>query len=35
MNKKITINNNKAGWILLCLVIGGILGIIAWNMRLF
>lgn len=34
MDKKTTINNNKAGWLLLCLTIGGILGLLAWNMRL-
>ena len=34
MNKNATININKVEWLLLCLTIGGILGILAWNMRL-
>lgn len=34
MDKETTINVNKAGWILFCLAIGGILGILAWNVRL-
>ena len=34
MSKKISITINKADWILLCLTIGGILGIITWNMGL-
>lgn len=34
MDKNTSINVNEAGWILLCLSIGGILGILAWNMSL-
>lgn len=33
MRKRININVNKEEWILLCLTIGGILGILAWNVK--
>lgn len=34
MDKKGSINSNKVAWLLLCLTIGGVLGILAWNMKL-
>ena len=34
MDKKTSINSNKTGWLLLCLTLGGVLGILAWNMKL-
>lgn len=34
MDKKISLNSNKAGWLLLCLTVGGTFGILAWNMKL-
>ena len=34
MNKKTSINSNKVAWLLFCLTIGGVLGILAWNMKL-
>lgn len=33
MNKKTSINSNKVAW-LLCLTIGGVLDILAWNIKL-
>ncbi len=35
MDKETSVNANKVGWGLLCLAIGGILGILAWNINLF
>lgn len=35
MDKEKAVNIDKSSWILLCLVIGAILGIVAWNMKLF
>ena len=34
MNKKTSINSNKVAWLLLCLTIRGVLGILAWNIKL-
>lgn len=34
MDKKTSINSNKVAWLLLCLTIGGVFGIFAWNMKL-
>ena len=34
MDTKTSINFNKTGWLLLCLTVGGVFGILAWNMKL-
>ena len=34
MDKKISVNSNKISWLLLCLTLGGVLGILVWNMKL-